>query len=74
MPQPNPSSANGMSQIEDFLNRASKANIGTGEPGSGESWEVMDGAKAKQMAQEVEDECEWVIVGMTQKEKEQLVK
>lgn len=73
MPRPNPSSANGMSEIEDFLNCASEANIDTGEPGSGESWELMDGAKAKQIAQEAEDEYEWVIVGMTEKEKEQRV-
>jgi hypothetical protein len=70
MPQPTPSVSNDISQIEDFLNRASMANIETGESGSGESWEVMDGAKAKQIAQEGQDEVEWVLVGMTEKEKE----
>ncbi|KAH5266705.1 hypothetical protein HBI24_227980 [Parastagonospora nodorum] len=73
MLQPNPSVSNGMSQIEDFLNRASMANIETGESGSGESWEVMDGDKTKQIAQEGQDEVEWVLVGMTEKEKEKRV-
>ncbi|EAT76554.1 hypothetical protein HBH56_228440 [Parastagonospora nodorum] len=73
MPQPNPSVSNDMSQIEDFLNRASMANIETGESGSGESWEVMDGDKTKQIAQEGQDEVEWVLVGMTEKEKEKRV-
>ncbi|KAH4181950.1 hypothetical protein HBI81_217900 [Parastagonospora nodorum] len=73
MPQPNPSVSNGMSQIEDFLIRASMANIETGESGSGESWEVMDGAKTKQVAQEGQDEVEWVLVGMTEKEKKMRV-
>ncbi|KAH3960880.1 hypothetical protein HBI56_213630 [Parastagonospora nodorum] len=73
MLQPNPSVSNGMSQIEDFLNRASMANIETGESGSGESWEVMDGDKTKQIAQEGQDEVEWVLVGMTEKEKKMRV-
>jgi hypothetical protein len=51
------------SQLEDFIRRANELKIGTEEPGSnGENWEVMDGEQVKKVAQDAEDDEEWVVV------------
>jgi hypothetical protein len=64
-------SSNGVSQLEDFIHRANKAKIETAENGCDhrdESWEVMDGAKVKQIARDAQDEDEWVLFGKTEAE------
>jgi hypothetical protein len=49
------------SQLEHFIRRAAKAKMSTPEPGSGESWTLINSDKAKKMGQ-VQEEDEWVVV------------
>jgi hypothetical protein len=51
------------SQLEDFIRRANDHKIGTEESGSGgEDWELMDAERAKKVAEDAEDDQEWVMV------------
>ncbi|KAH7067690.1 hypothetical protein BKA63DRAFT_423934 [Paraphoma chrysanthemicola] len=62
----------GAAQLNDFINRAAKAQIVMEEPGSSSQespWEVLDEEEVKKSAQDAEDVKEWVIVGKTEAEK-----
>ncbi|KAH7384028.1 hypothetical protein DE146DRAFT_622805 [Phaeosphaeria sp. MPI-PUGE-AT-0046c] len=67
-----PSSQNGKgdeSHAQNLIERAHKAEIRTQEHGlGGQDWEVVDGAKAKEIAKDAQDE-EWCLVGMMEAEK-----
>ncbi|OAK93854.1 hypothetical protein IQ06DRAFT_363937 [Phaeosphaeriaceae sp. SRC1lsM3a] len=57
------------SPVEDFIDRVHKADISTQGFGSGgENWEVIDGAKVKKDAEDVEEQ-EWYLVGKSEAEK-----
>jgi hypothetical protein len=63
----------GAAQLNDFINRAAKAKIITGEPAPSSqdsAWEVLDEEVVKKNAQDAEDKIEWVIVGKTEAEKQ----
>lgn len=52
----------GKTPLEKFIDRANSAGISTKETGSGgDDWEVVDGAKAKKIAEDAEDK-EWYLV------------